>query len=102
MAEKANVEQQALSHAFEACVEAYWAEHQYSMQQLVNPLFEAIQQRLAAQDQDQEVKEAAISCAATVTAGLGDFTNGAYHQQIKVGHLHSGCVESRDIHDVTF
>ena len=48
------------------------------------PLFEAIQHRLAAQDQDQEVKEAAISCAATTIAGLGDVTNGAYLGQVKV------------------
>ena len=57
------------------------------MQQLVGPLFESVQQRLAAQDQDQEVKEAAISCAATVIAALGDVTDGAYLGQVKVGSM---------------
>ena len=56
------------------------------MQQLVAPLSESVELRLAAQDQDQEVKEAAISCAATVIAGLGDVTNGAYLGQVKVGN----------------
>ena len=54
------------------------------LQQLVEPLFHALHQRLAAQDQDQEVKEAAISCAATAIASLGDVTQGAYLDQIKV------------------
>ena len=54
------------------------------VQQLVVPLFDAIQHRLAAQDLDQEVKEAAISCAATIIACLGDITDGAYLGQIKV------------------
>ena len=57
------------------------------MQHLVPLLFECVQHRLAAQDQDQEVKEAAISCAAAITAGLGDVTNGAYLQQVKVGSM---------------
>ena len=57
------------------------------VQPLVGPLFDSVQQRLAAQDQDQEVKEAAISCAATVIAALGDVTNGAYLGQVKVSSV---------------
>ncbi len=53
----------------------------------MEPLFSALQDRLAAQDQDQEVKEAAISCAGTAIAGLGDVTNGAYLAQIKVNSV---------------
>lgn len=58
------------------------------MQQLVLPLMEPIQQRLAAQDQDQEVKEAAISCAATIVAVMGDVTGTAYLALVKVHALH--------------
>ena len=35
-------------------------------------LFPCVMRRLAAQDQDQEVKEAAIACMATLLASLGD------------------------------
>ena len=35
-------------------------------------LFPCVMRRLAAQDQDQEVKEAAIACMATLLATLGD------------------------------
>ncbi|KAI8473659.1 MAG: armadillo-type protein [Monoraphidium minutum] len=40
--------------------------------ELVGPLLAAAAGRLGAQDQDQEVKEAAISCVARVIADLGD------------------------------
>ncbi|GBF96436.1 hypothetical protein Rsub_09235 [Raphidocelis subcapitata] len=39
---------------------------------LAGPLFDAASARLAAQDQDQEVKEAAIGCVAAAVAALGD------------------------------
>jgi hypothetical protein len=41
-------------------------------QALAQPLYKAVHARLVAQDQDQEVKEAAISCMATAVAALGD------------------------------
>ncbi|KAL4425586.1 hypothetical protein ABPG75_009602 [Micractinium tetrahymenae] len=43
-----------------------------AMQPLVRPLYDCVMQRLSAQDQDQEVKECAISCMATAVAALGD------------------------------
>ena len=48
------------------------------------PLFQAIRPKLAAQDQDQEVKEAAISCTATAVASLGDVRGSEYLSQVKV------------------
>lgn len=53
-------------------------------QGLVQQLFAAVQPKLAAQGQDLEVKEAAISCAASAVAGLGDQTSGEYLEQVKV------------------
>ena len=50
------------------------------LQPLVEPLFVATTGRLAAQDQDQEVKEAAIACAATLVASLGDHLPGQVQQ----------------------
>ncbi|KAK9861770.1 hypothetical protein WJX84_007141 [Apatococcus fuscideae] len=38
----------------------------------VQPLFQCVMQRLSGQDQDQEVKECAISCMASIIACLGD------------------------------
>ncbi|KAI3438733.1 hypothetical protein D9Q98_001153 [Chlorella vulgaris] len=43
-----------------------------AMQPLVLPLYTAVMARLAAQDQDQELKECAISCMAAAVAALGD------------------------------
>lgn len=42
------------------------------MQGPVQPLFQSVMQRLSGQDQDQEVKECAISCMASIIACLGD------------------------------
>lgn len=39
---------------------------------VVSPLFDAVNKRLSAQDQDQEVKECAILCMARIVANLGD------------------------------
>lgn len=60
------------------------AERNHFDQGLVAPLFSSLQPKLAAQDQDQEVKEAAISCAATAIANLGDVSGGEYVAQLKV------------------
>ncbi len=38
----------------------------------VQPLFQCVMQRLSGQDQDQEVKECAISCMASIISCLGD------------------------------
>lgn len=43
-----------------------------AMQPLVHPLFEAATARVTAQDQPQEVKDAAIGCMAAAVAVLGD------------------------------
>jgi hypothetical protein len=43
-----------------------------AMQGLVRPLYDVVMARLSAQDQDQEVKECAISCMAAAVASLGD------------------------------
>ena len=53
-------------------------------QGLVPALFTCVTQRLGAQDQDQEVKDAAISCTATAVAMLGDLLGSEYAVQIKV------------------
>ena len=67
------------------------------------PLFQAIRPKLAAQDQDQEVKEAAISCTATAVASLGDVPGAEYLSQVKVlGLLLSGKLRSlRNLHTAT-
>ena len=67
------------------------------------PLFQAIRQKLAAQDQDQEVKEAAISCTATAVASLGDVPGAEYLSQVKVlGSLLSGEMRGlRNLHTAT-
>ncbi len=41
-------------------------------QGLVSPLYQCVLARLSAPDQDQEVKECAISCMAAAVAALGD------------------------------
>jgi hypothetical protein len=48
----------------------------------VRPLFETVSARLAATDQDNEVKERAIACAAAVVAGLGDVLGSADVNQV--------------------
>lgn len=42
------------------------------LQNIVNPLYQCVMTRLMAQDQDQEVKDCAISCMAAAVSQLGD------------------------------
>ena len=52
---------------------------------LCQPLFKSVSERLGAQDQDQEVKEAAILCMAGVVATLGDVLSGEVRGLVAVG-----------------
>ena len=54
------------------------------VQGLVKPLFECVAARMGAQDQDQEVKECAISASAAVIAGLGDLLGPQLPAQLMV------------------
>lgn len=42
------------------------------LQDIVNSLYQCVMTRLVAQDQDQEVKDCAISCMAAAVSQLGD------------------------------
>lgn len=42
------------------------------LQNIVNSLYQCVMTRLMAQDQDQEVKDCAISCMAAAVSQLGD------------------------------
>ncbi|PSC76088.1 cullin-associated NEDD8-dissociated 1 isoform B [Micractinium conductrix] len=55
-----------------------------SLQPLVKPLYECVMARLSAQDQDQEVKECAISCMAAAVASLGDVLGADVAQVLRV------------------
>ncbi|KAI3438734.1 hypothetical protein D9Q98_001153 [Chlorella vulgaris] len=55
-----------------------------AMQPLVLPLYTAVMARLAAQDQDQELKECAISCMAAAVAALGDVLGADVAQVLRV------------------
>ena len=56
-------------------------------QGLVAPLQKAVAARLTAQDQDQEVKDAAIDAAAAVLATLGDLVSSDVPALLKVHAL---------------
>ena len=54
-------------------------------------VLQAVRVRLMAQDQDQEVKECAVSCAAALVAQLGDALQDDYSSLMQVRpllHLH--------------
>ncbi|PRW59351.1 cullin-associated NEDD8-dissociated 1 isoform B [Chlorella sorokiniana] len=55
-----------------------------AMQGLVRPLYDVVMARLSAQDQDQEVKECAISCMAAAVASLGDALGADVAQVLRV------------------
>lgn len=55
-----------------------------AMQGLVRPLYDVVMARLSAQDQDQEVKECAISCMAAAVATLGDALGADVAQVLRV------------------
>eukprot|EP00192_Tetraselmis_astigmatica_P000226 CAMPEP_0117662728 /NCGR_PEP_ID=MMETSP0804-20121206/8205_1 /TAXON_ID=1074897 /ORGANISM="Tetraselmis astigmatica, Strain CCMP880" /LENGTH=1235 /DNA_ID=CAMNT_0005469641 /DNA_START=95 /DNA_END=3802 /DNA_ORIENTATION=- len=54
------------------------------LQGTIVPLYEAVMVRLGAQDQDQEVKEHAISCMATTVALLGNYLSTQMDQVLQV------------------
>jgi len=54
------------------------------LQAAADALLQAVKARLTAQDQDQEVKECAISCAAALLAQLGDVLQQDYSHLMKV------------------
>jgi len=63
------------------------------MQDLVKPLHDAVLARLTAGDQDQEVKDAAISAMATVLALAGDAMSTQLPATLQVcrGQIFRGC-----------
>ena len=54
------------------------------LQAAADALLQAVKVRLTAQDQDQEVKECAVSCAAALVAQLGDVLQQDYSHLMKV------------------
>ncbi len=56
----------------------------------MQPLFQCVMQRLSGQDQDQEVKECAITCMASIIACLGDVLLPEVPQALRVSLLASG------------
>lgn len=56
----------------------------FGAQSLVAPLHSAVAARLAAQDQDQEVKDAAITTSAATIAILGDLLSSQVPALLKV------------------
>ena len=54
------------------------------MQAAADALLQAVKARLTAQDQEQEVKECAVSCAAALVAQLGDVLQQDYSHLMKV------------------
>ena len=54
------------------------------MQAAVGAILQAVKARLTAQDQDQEVKECAVSCAAALVAQLGDALQQEYSNLMQV------------------
>jgi len=54
------------------------------LQGVIQPLYQAVMIRLSAQDQDQEVKECAISCMATTVARLGSHLSEQLQQTLQV------------------
>ena len=69
------------------------------LQGLVAPLLACVQQRLSAQDQDQEVKEAAITCAGACIAVLGDISPADTASLLQVAHLacDSACLAAHSL-----
>ena len=54
------------------------------LQDVVNSLYECVMSRLMAQDQDQEVKDCAISCMAAAVSQLGDVITPQLPQVLQV------------------
>ena len=54
------------------------------MQAPAGAVLQAVKSRLTAQDQDQEVKECAVSCAAALIAQLGDCLQQEYSNLMQV------------------
>ena len=54
------------------------------MQAAAGAVLHAVKSRLTAQDQDQEVKECAVSCAAALIAQLGDCLQQEYSNLMRV------------------
>ena len=58
------------------------------LQAAAGAILQAVKARLTAQDQDQEVKECAVSCAAALVAQLGDALQQEYSILMQVSpHL---------------
>ena len=54
------------------------------LQDIVNALYKCVMSRLTAQDQDQEVKDCAISCMAAAVSQLGDVIRSQLPQVLQV------------------
>ena len=65
------------------------------MQAVVKGLYDAVMPRLSAQDQDQEVKEAAISCMAAAVALAGDLLQ---QQLPTILQVHYMCAKACGLH----
>ena len=77
--------------AFKAEDELWWLHHPadivVALQAVIGPLVHCVTERLGAQDQEQEVKECAISCAAAMAAELGTELSADLSTLLKVWHL---------------
>lgn len=56
------------------------------LQDIVQSMYKCVMARLMAQDQDQEVKDCAISCMAAAVSQLGDAIQPQLPQVLQVGH----------------
>lgn len=61
------------------------------LQDVVNSLYKCVMSRLMAQDQDQEVKDCAISCMAAAVSQLGDVITPQLPQVLQVTHTFWSC-----------
>ena len=61
------------------------------LQDVVNSLYKCVMSRLMAQDQDQEVKDCAISCMAAAVTQLGDVIMSQLSQVLQVTHTFWSC-----------
>lgn len=61
------------------------------LQDVVNSLYKCVMSRLMAQDQDQEVKDCAISCMAAAVSQLGDVITPQLPQVLQVTRTFWSC-----------